>query len=79
MAQVHVGMCADTGQVAVSALTSNQASGDTAMVSMIGALEGTPLGDVFGDGHMTQWIVALKNYSQKFTCVSSMACDCSLA
>jgi hypothetical protein len=48
--KVHVGMCVDTGQVIVSAITSNNVSDDEAMIYMIEALEGTPLGDVLGDG-----------------------------
>ena len=48
--KVHVGMCADTGQVVVSAMTSNNVGDDEAMIHMIGALEGTPLGDIIGDG-----------------------------
>jgi hypothetical protein len=48
--KVHVGMCVDSGQVVVSAMTSNNISDDEAMVHMMGALEGTPLGDVLGDG-----------------------------
>ena len=43
-------MCVDSGQVVVSAMTSNNVSDDEAMVHMMGALEGTPLGDVLGDG-----------------------------
>ncbi len=48
--KVHIGMCADSGQVVVSAMTSNNVSDDEAMVHMMGALEGMPLGDVLGDG-----------------------------
>ena len=48
--KVHVGMCADSGQVVVSAMTSNNISDDKAMVHMMEALEGTSLGDVLGDG-----------------------------
>lgn len=48
--KIHVGMCADTGQVVVSAVSSNDVSDDAAMVEMMGTLEGTPLGDVLGDG-----------------------------
>ena len=48
--KIHVGMCADTGQIVVSATTSNNVSDDEAMVHMMGALEGTPIGDVLGDG-----------------------------
>jgi len=48
--KVHVGMCTDSGQVVVSAMTSNNVSDDEAMVCMMGALEATLLGDVLGDG-----------------------------
>ena len=43
-------MCLDSGQVVVSAMTSNNVSDNEAIVHMMGALEGTPLGDVLGDG-----------------------------
>ena len=48
--KIHVGMCADSGQVVVSAITSNGVSDDEVMPHLMEALEGTPLGDVFGDG-----------------------------
>lgn len=48
--KVHVGMCVDTGQVVVSAMSSNNVTDEDAMIGMMGALEGTPLGDVLGDG-----------------------------
>lgn len=48
--KVHVGMCAETGQVVVSATTSNDVSDDFAMIYMMEALEGIPLGDIMGDG-----------------------------
>lgn len=48
--KIHVGMCADTGQVVVSAMTSNNVGDDEAMIHMMGTLEGTPLGDIIGDG-----------------------------
>lgn len=48
--KVHVGMCADTGQVVVSAMSSNNVTDEDAMIGMMGALEGIPLGDVLGDG-----------------------------
>ena len=48
--KVHVGICADTGQIVVSAVTSNDVSDDLAMVYMMEALEDVPIGDVFGDG-----------------------------
>ena len=48
--KIHVGMCADSGQVLVSAITSNNVSDEEAMIQMMGALEEIPLGDVLGDG-----------------------------
>ena len=48
--KIHVGMCVESGQVVVSALTSNNISDDEAMIHMMGALEGTPIGDVICDG-----------------------------
>lgn len=48
--KVHVGMCADTGQVIVSGVTSNNVSDDEAMIYMMEGLEGKALGDVLGDG-----------------------------
>lgn len=51
-------MCANTGQVIVSGMTSNNVSDDEAMIHMMGLLEGTPLGDVLGDELMTLLIVA---------------------
>lgn len=48
--KVHVGMCADSGQVVVSAMTSNNVNDDEAMIYMMEALEGVPLGDILGDG-----------------------------
>lgn len=48
--KIHVGMCADTGQVVVSAMTTNNVSDDEAMIHMMEALEDVPLGDVLGDG-----------------------------
>ena len=48
--KVHVGMCADSGQVVVSGMTSNNVSDDETMIHMMGTLEGVPLGDVLGDG-----------------------------
>ena len=43
-------MCAESGQVVVSAMTSNNVSDDEAMVHMMEALDDVPLGDVLGDG-----------------------------
>jgi hypothetical protein len=48
--KVHIGMCAESGQVVVSAMTSNNVSDEEAMIHMMGALEGIELGDVLGDG-----------------------------
>jgi len=48
--KIHVGMCAETGQVVVHAISSNDVSDDTAMIQMMGALEGENLGDILGDG-----------------------------
>jgi transposase len=48
--KVHVGMCADTGQVVVCAITSNNVSDDEAMVHMMEALDDVALGDILGDG-----------------------------
>src|SRR5271156_2473625 len=48
--KVHVGICADSGQVIVSAVTSNDISDDTAMLHMMEALDGVSLHNVLGDG-----------------------------
>jgi len=48
--KIHVGMCAESGQVVVSAISSNDVSDDMAMLHMMDALDGTALGDVLGDG-----------------------------
>jgi hypothetical protein len=48
--KVHVGMCTDSGQIVVSAMTSNNVSDEEAMIHMMEALDGVPLGDVLGDG-----------------------------
>jgi len=48
--KIHVGMCADSGQVVVSGMSTNNVSDDDAMIHMMEALEGTPLGSVYGDG-----------------------------
>jgi len=48
--KVHIGMCADTGQVVVSAMTSNSVTDDEAMIHMMEAIDDVPLGDVLGDG-----------------------------
>lgn len=48
--KVHVGMCVDSGQVVISAMTSNNVSDEEAMIHMMEGLEGIPLGDVLGDG-----------------------------
>lgn len=48
--KVHVGMCVDSGQVVIGAMSSNNVSDDEAMIHMMGALDGIPFGDVLGDG-----------------------------
>jgi hypothetical protein len=48
--KIHVGMCAESGQAVVSAISSNDVSDDHAMLHMMDALEGISLGDVLGDG-----------------------------
>lgn len=48
--KVHVGMCANTRQIIVSATTSNDVSDDVAMLDMMTALDDAKLGDVLGDG-----------------------------
>jgi hypothetical protein len=48
--KVHVGMCADTGQIIVSGVTSNNVSDGEAMVTMMDALDGVSIGDCLGDG-----------------------------
>ena len=48
--KIHIGMCAESGQAVVSALSSNDVSDDHAMLYMMDALDETPLGDVLGDG-----------------------------
>jgi transposase len=48
--KIHVGMCADSGQAVVSAISTNNVSDDLAMVHMMDALEGTAFGEVLGDG-----------------------------
>jgi hypothetical protein len=48
--KVHIGMCAETGQIVVSAMTSNNISDEEAMVRMMETLEDVHLGDVIGDG-----------------------------
>lgn len=48
--KLHVGMCADSGQVIVGALSSNSVTDDTAMVEMMDCLDEFSLGDVYGDG-----------------------------
>ena len=48
--KVHVGMCADSGQVVVSAMTSNNVSDGEAMIRMMETLDEDSLGSVLGDG-----------------------------
>ena len=65
--KIHVGMCVDSGQVVVSAMTSNNVSDDCAMLHMLDALEGTALGDVLGDGayDTTECREAIHDYGGK--------------
>jgi len=48
--KLHVGMCADSGQIVVGALSTNAVSDDAAMVEMMDHLEEFSLGNVYGDG-----------------------------
>jgi DDE family transposase len=48
--KIHVGMCADTGQVVVSAISAPGVSDEQAMIRMMSTLDDVPLGDVLGDG-----------------------------
>ena len=48
--KLHIGMCADSGQIVVGALSSNAISDGAAMVEMMDHLDGFFLGDVYGDG-----------------------------
>lgn len=48
--KLHVGMCADTQQIVIGALSSNNVTDDAAMAKMMDGLEDVSLGDVFGDG-----------------------------
>lgn len=48
--KVHVGMCVDSGQVVVGAISSNDVNDDAAMVQMMDALDGISIGNVLGDG-----------------------------
>lgn len=48
--KVHVGMCVETGQVVVSAVTSNDVSDDEAMLAMMATLGDVKIGNVLGDG-----------------------------
>ena len=48
--KIHVGMCVDTGQVVVSAISARDVSDEQAMIRMMSALDDVPLGDVLGDG-----------------------------
>src|SRR5271163_3567663 len=47
--KVHVGICADSGQVIVSAITSNNIGDETAMLYMMDSLNDVSLGDVLYD------------------------------
>ncbi len=48
--KLHVGMCADSGQIIVGALSSNSVTDDAAMIEIMDSLDEFSLGDVFGDG-----------------------------
>jgi len=48
--KLHVGMCADSGQIIVGALSSNSVTDDAVMVEMMDHLQDFALGDVYGDG-----------------------------
>ena len=48
--KLHVGMCVDSGQIIVGALSSNSVTDDSAMVEMMDHLDAFSLGDVYGDG-----------------------------
>lgn len=48
--KLHVGMCADSGQIIVGALSSNAVTDDAAMVEMMDHLGEFSLGDFYGDG-----------------------------
>ena len=47
--KVHIAMCADTGQIIIGAISSNDVSDDMALVQMMRELEGYSIGKVFGD------------------------------
>lgn len=61
--KVHIGMRVDSGQVLISAMGSNNVTDEKALIHMMEALEGIPLGDVLGDGLMTQSIVVRQSKS----------------
>ena len=48
--KLHVGMCADSGQIVIGALSSNALTDAAAMVEMMDHLDECSLGDVYGDG-----------------------------
>ena len=48
--KVHVGMCVDTGQVIVGAMSTSNVTDDQAMTNMMGMLEDVKLGDVLEIG-----------------------------
>lgn len=48
--KLHVGMCADSGQIVIGALSSNGLTDDAAMVEMMDRLDEYSLGNVYGDG-----------------------------
>ena len=48
--KLHVGMCADSGQIVIGALSSNNITDDAAMVEMMDHLDEFSLENVYGDG-----------------------------
>lgn len=48
--KLHIGMCADSSQIMVGALSSNAITDGGAMVEMMDHLDEFSLGDVYGDG-----------------------------
>ncbi|WP_316355554.1 IS5 family transposase [Candidatus Neptunichlamydia sp. REUL1] len=48
--KLHVGMCVDSNEIVIGALSSNNVTDDAAMVEMMDCLDDFSLGDVYGDG-----------------------------
>lgn len=48
--KLHVGMCADSGQIVIGALSSNAVTDDAAMIEMMSHLDEFSLGAIYGDG-----------------------------